>query len=76
MNVMKKRVYDGYHTYQKSLSKTALQDILDYESQDKTLYADYLEDSKLEDTVDAVTCSMQQQDMNAMYHVKYEEEGM
>lgn len=36
---------------------------------------DYLEESRLEDTIDAVSCSIQQQDMDALYHVKYEDEG-
>ena len=36
---------------------------------------DYLEESRLEDTIDAVSCSIQQQDMDALYHVKYEDES-
>ena len=39
------------------------------------MYIDYLEESRLEDTIDAVSCSIQQQDMDALYHVKYEDEG-
>ena len=43
--------------------------------EEKNVYQEYIESCRLEDNIDLVSCSIQQQEMNAVYHVKYEEEG-
>lgn len=69
------RLYGDYAEFKTALERTATQDIEKVSCRDKVLYGDYLEDAKLEDAIDALSCSIQQQEMNALYHMKYGEEG-
>ena len=69
-------MYDEYECFRGNLKKQVLEDMQEYLNDRRGLYSEYLEESKMEDTINAMVCSLQQQEMNATYHVKYGEEGM
>lgn len=74
------RLYDKYSSFKTNLEKSLSMEQEQQEQQeqegDKALYESYLEESRMESTLNTVTCSMQQQDMYATYRVKYGDEGM
>ena len=78
------RLYDKYSSFKTNLEKSLSMEQEQQEQQetqeqqqgDKALYESYLEESRMESTLNTVTCSMQQLDMYATYRVKYGDEGI
>ena len=75
------RLYDKDSSFKTNLEKSLSMEQDQQETQeqqqgDKALYESYLEESRMESTLNTVTCSMQQLDMYATYRVKYGDEGI